>query len=49
VEFNSWGVPIVEVSVNGSVKRFWLDTGASEMVISSDVAEEIGIVPKSKG
>lgn len=47
VEFNSWNVPIVEVSVNGSVRKFWLDTGASEMVISSDVAEEIGIVQKS--
>ncbi|MBP6672385.1 MAG: clan AA aspartic protease, partial [Bacteroidetes bacterium] len=46
IEFSSTSVPIVEVTVNGSLRRFWLDTGASEMVISSDVAEEIGIFPK---
>ena len=43
IEFSSTGVPIVEVMINGSKRRFWLDTGSSEMVVSSDIAKEIGV------
>lgn len=37
------GTPIVEVFVNGHPYRFWIDTGASITVITSDVALKTGI------
>lgn len=37
------GTPIIKVSVNGHEYRFWLDTGSSITVLSSDVAEEAGV------
>ncbi len=43
VERSVLGVPIVDITVNGIRKRFWLDTGASEMVLSRSTAEECGV------
>jgi clan AA aspartic protease (TIGR02281 family) len=43
VEINSLGIPVVDVMVNGRRKKFWLDTGASEIVISSGIAKECKI------
>lgn len=37
------GTPMVEVTVNGVRKRFWIDTGAEMTVLSSDFAEECGV------
>lgn len=37
------GTPTVEVFVNGHPYRFWIDTGASITVITSDVALKTGI------
>jgi hypothetical protein len=37
------GSPIIEVTVNGVKKRFWLDTGAGLSVLSSATASECGI------
>jgi hypothetical protein len=42
---SSTGSPLIEVKVNGSVKRFWVDTGAGLTVLASDVAEQCGVVP----
>jgi hypothetical protein len=36
------GTPTVRVSINGKQYDFWLDTGSSITVLSSDVAEEVG-------
>lgn len=41
------GSPVVTVEINGVRKNFWIDTGAGLSVISSDVAEECGISPRS--
>lgn len=43
VQVNSTGVPVVDVMINGKRKKFWLDTGASEISIASGVAKECGI------
>lgn len=43
VQINTFGVPVVDVLVNGKRKKFWLDTGASEIVISSSIAKECEI------
>lgn len=40
VQISPLGVPIVDVLVNGKHKKFWLDTGASELVVSSELAVE---------
>ena len=37
------GSPIVDVRVNGHLKKFWIDTGANMSVISSDTAKECGV------
>lgn len=37
------GTPMVEVTINGKQKQFWLDTGSSMSIVSSDVAEESGV------
>lgn len=37
------GTPMVAVNVNGRQKIFWLDTGSSMTIISSDVADECAI------
>jgi len=39
MNLSSTGSPIIEVSVNGNKKEFWLDTGAGMTVISSSFAE----------
>ena len=37
------GAPIVPVVINGKTKRFWLDTGSSISILSSDVAQECNV------
>jgi hypothetical protein len=37
------GTPMVEVMINGKPKQFWLDTGSSMSIVSSDVAVEAGV------
>lgn len=37
------GTPTIQVRVNGHEYRFWLDTGSSITVLSSDAAEEAGV------
>jgi clan AA aspartic protease (TIGR02281 family) len=39
------GTPTVQVRINGKDYQFWLDTGSSMTVLSSDVALEAGIQP----
>jgi hypothetical protein len=42
------GTPIVSVILNGKQRFFWLDTGASISIVSSDVAADAGITPLSR-
>jgi hypothetical protein len=37
------GTPMVVVTINGKPKQFWLDTGSSMSIVSSDVAVESGM------
>lgn len=37
------GTPMIPVSINGTVRIFWLDTGSSMSIVASDVAADIGI------
>lgn len=37
--------PMVEVTLDGKRRTFWLDTGSSMSIISSDIASESGIRP----
>jgi hypothetical protein len=37
------GTPVVEVLVEGKPRRFWIDTGAGLTVVSSSLAEAVGI------
>jgi len=37
------GTPMVVVTINGKPKQFWLDTGSSMSIVSSNVAAESGI------
>ena len=39
------GVPMVDVTVNGRRRRFWLDTGAGRTVLSSAAAAACGVSP----
>lgn len=39
------GTPMVEVMIEGKRHTFWLDTGSSLSILSSDVAAETGIRP----
>lgn len=39
--------PMVDVTVNGVRKRFWLDTGAGMTVLSSETAAQCGVTPLS--
>ena len=39
------GCPMIEVTVNGHQKTFWIDTGAGLSVVASDIASECGITP----
>lgn len=39
------GTPVIPVQINGKQKYFWLDTGSSMSIISSDVAVECGVEP----
>jgi hypothetical protein len=41
------GTPVVSVLLNGKQRFFWLDTGASISIVSSDVAAEAGMTPLS--
>jgi hypothetical protein len=38
------GTPVVTVRINGRPHEFWLDTGASMTLLSSDVAVDAGVV-----
>jgi len=42
---SSIGTPIIRVYINGHERYFWLDTGATMSLISSDVAAECGVMP----
>jgi hypothetical protein len=42
------GTPLIPVVVNGATRLFWLDTGSSFTMVSSDVAAATGIVPLSE-
>jgi predicted aspartyl protease len=37
------GTPVVEVAIGGSVRRFWVDTGAGLTVLSASLARELGL------
>jgi hypothetical protein len=37
------GTPIIPVQINGKPRFFWLDTGSSMSIVSSEVAEECGV------
>lgn len=39
------GTPMIQVVINGKTKQFWLDTGSSMSIVSSDVAAECGVEP----
>ena len=39
------GTPMISVVINGKQRFFWLDTGASVSIVSSDVAAEAGVTP----
>jgi len=39
------GTPVIPVQINGRTKHFWLDTGSSMSIVSSDVAAECGVEP----
>jgi predicted aspartyl protease len=39
------GTPVVPVLINGKPRFFWLDTGSSMSIISSEVAEDSGVEP----
>jgi hypothetical protein len=41
------GTPLVPVQIAGKVYYFWLDTGSSMTIISSDLANEAGLRPLS--
>ncbi|MBN2281135.1 MAG: retroviral-like aspartic protease family protein [Candidatus Marinimicrobia bacterium] len=38
------GTPMIKVSVNGRQYNFWIDTGASMTVLSSNIAKECGVM-----
>jgi clan AA aspartic protease (TIGR02281 family) len=40
-----FGLPFIDVTVNGTQQRFLLDTGASETILSSDIAEQCSAFP----
>lgn len=42
------GTPVVPVLINGKPRSFWLDTGSSMSIISSEVATDSGIEPLVK-
>jgi clan AA aspartic protease (TIGR02281 family) len=42
------GVPMIEVTINGKRHTFWLDTGASMSIVSSNVATELGMRPLTR-
>jgi hypothetical protein len=39
------GTPMIPIRINGKPKQFWLDTGSSMSIVSSDVAAECEIRP----
>lgn len=39
--------PMIDVTINGIRKRFWLDTGAGMTVLSSETAAQCGVIPLS--
>jgi hypothetical protein len=41
------GVPMIGVTINGKPHTFWLDTGSSMSIVSTDVAVECGMKPLS--
>ncbi|HEX6576226.1 MAG TPA: retropepsin-like aspartic protease, partial [Gemmatimonadaceae bacterium] len=48
LSLSSSGVPMIEVTINGKRHNFWLDTGSSMSIVSSDVAAELGMKPLTR-
>jgi hypothetical protein len=48
LSFSTTGVPIIPVRVNGHEQWFWIDTGSSFTVLSSDVARECQVKAASR-
>lgn len=47
LRITSVGTPLVKVRINGKEYEFWLDTGSSMTVLSSDVASDANVLPLS--
>ncbi|MEP6690290.1 MAG: retropepsin-like aspartic protease [Gemmatimonadaceae bacterium] len=47
LERSAFGTPMIEVTIGGKQKHFWLDTGSALTLIASDVAAECGLSPLS--
>jgi hypothetical protein len=45
LDWSASGVPMIDVTVNGRRRRFWLDTGAGRTVLSSAAASACGVSP----
>lgn len=43
VELGEYGIPMIDVLVNGEKKKFWLDTGASDVVVSLGTVKECNL------
>jgi Aspartyl protease len=39
------GTPVIPIQINGKPRMFWLDTGSSMSIVSSDVASDSGVEP----
>jgi len=39
------GTPVIPILINGKPRYFWLDTGSSMSIVSSEVAEDSGVEP----
>lgn len=40
--------PMIEIMIDGKQRAFWLDTGASMSIVSSELAAELGMTPLSR-
>lgn len=45
LQYSPSGTPIIQVYLNGVLKRLWIDTGASISILSSTTAADCGVVP----
>jgi predicted aspartyl protease len=48
LSYSTANTPVVEVEIDGSKHRFWLDTGTGISIVGTDLAEKLGIEPVSK-